>query len=355
MLLRSHLAAAQRRFNRTSSPSASSAFHESADMDLQPTDDQLALIEMVTGFASDRFPIDIVRSFGEPNGFDRDRWKELAALGTFGLALPETEGGVGLDFIDAVLVHEALGKALLPGPLLAATLSAGLVDGVLDGSVLPAIVDIPHDGPIIVEHFRSSDVLLMVDDDGVRVAPSDIAEGIDVVRSTDPTSPISILETVPAGELIGGPELAVAWRQRGSLLASAQLSGNSIGSTELAVAYAKEREQFGRPIGSFQGLKHLLADSWIRSEVARSSVWAAGVMVDEPDVGSVTRAVAGARLTSSRAATENAKTCLQVHGGMGFTWEVDAHLFLKRAWVLETVFGTCDEAAEDVANLYAGL
>ncbi|CAB4372538.1 unannotated protein [freshwater metagenome] len=324
-------------------------------MDLQPTDDQLALIEMVTGFASDRFPIDIVRSFGEPNGFDRDRWKELAALGTFGLALPETEGGVGLDFIDAVLVHEALGKALLPGPLLAATLSAGLVDGVLDGSVLPAIVDIPHDGPIIVEHFRSSDVLLMVDDDGVRVAPSDIAEGIDVVRSTDPTSPISILETVPAGELIGGPELAVAWRQRGSLLASAQLSGNSIGSTELAVAYAKEREQFGRPIGSFQGLKHLLADSWIRSEVARSSVWAAGVMVDEPDVGSVTRAVAGARLTSGRAATENAKTCLQVHGGMGFTWEVDAHLFLKRAWVLETVFGTCDEAAEDVANLYAGL
>ena len=112
-------------------------------MDLQPTDDQLALIDMVTGFASDRFPIDVVRSFGEPNGFDRDRWTELAALGTFGLALPEGEGGVGLDFIDAVLVHEALGSALVPGPLLAATLSAGLVDGVLDGSVLPAIVDIP--------------------------------------------------------------------------------------------------------------------------------------------------------------------------------------------------------------------
>ena len=137
-------------------------------MDLQPTDDQLALIDMVTGFASDRFPIDVVRSFGEPNGFDRDRWTELAALGTFGLSLPEGEGGVGLDFIDAVLVHEALGSALVPGPLLAATLSAGLVDGVLDGSVLPAIVDIPHDGPIMVEHFRSSDVLLMVDDDGVR-------------------------------------------------------------------------------------------------------------------------------------------------------------------------------------------
>jgi alkylation response protein AidB-like acyl-CoA dehydrogenase len=321
-------------------------------MDLQPTDDQLALIEMVTGFTSHRFPIDIVRSFGETNGFDRDRWTELAALGTFGLALPETEGGVGLDFIDAVLVHEALGKALVPGPLLAATLSAGLVDGVLDGSVLPAIVDIPHDGPIIVEHFRSSDVLLMVHDDGVRVAPSTLAVGIDVVHSTDPTTPVSILESVPAGEIIGGAELAVAWRRRGSLLASAQLSGNSTGSTDLAVAYAKDREQFGRPIGSFQGLKHLLADSWIRTEVARSSVWAAGVMIDEPDVGSVDRAVAGARLTAARAATENAKTCVQVHGGMGFTWEVDAHLFLKRAWVLETVFGSIDEAAETVASHY---
>jgi alkylation response protein AidB-like acyl-CoA dehydrogenase len=75
-------------------------------------------------------------------------------------------------------------------------------------------------------------------------------------------------------------------------------------------------------------------------------------MVDEPDVGSVDRAVAGARLTAARAAAENAKTCVQVHGGMGFTWEVDAHLFLKRAWVLETVFGSIDEAVETVASLY---
>ena len=96
-----------------------------------------------------------------------------------------------------------------------------------------------------------------------------------------------------------------------------------------------------------------MADSWIRTEVARSSVWAAGVTVDEPEVGSIDRAVAGARLTSARAATENAKTCVQVHGGMGFTWEVDAHLFLKRAWILETQFGSIDDAAETVAQLYA--
>lgn len=322
-------------------------------MDLQPTDDQAALVEMITGFAADRFPIETVRSFGNSDGFDRSLWGELAALGTFGIAVSEDLGGVGLNFIDTVLVHEALGAALCPGPIVASTLAAGLVDGVIDGSVVPCIIDVGSDGPLAVENFRSSDVLLVVDNAGIGIIESDNVSGTDIVHPTDPTTPITILASLPKTKSIGDAELAKQWRQRGSLLASAQLSGNSSGSTSLAVEYAKEREQFGRPIGSFQGLKHLLADSWIRTEVARSSVWAAGVTIDEPEVGSIDRAVAGARLTASRAATENAKTCVQVHGGMGFTWEVDAHLFLKRAWVLETQFGSIDDAAEVVAQLYA--
>ena len=322
-------------------------------MDLQPNDDQLALLEMIDGFSSDRFPIEVVRSFGEAGGFDHGRWSELAALGTFGIAVPEIAGGVGLGFIDAVLVHEALGRALVPGPLVAATLAAGVVDGVIDGSVIPCIVDVPHEGPILIEHFRYSDVLIMISDEGVHLASTGDVDGSDLVHPTDPTTPVSVVKNLPPGISIGGPDLAKIWRQRGSLLASAQLAGNSAGSTALAVEYAKEREQFGRPIGSFQGLKHLLADSWIRTELARSSVWSAGVTVDEPEVGSVDRAIAGARLTAARAATENAKTCVQVHGGMGFTWEVDAHLFLKRSWVLETQLGSGDDAAETVAELYA--
>ena len=323
-------------------------------MDLQPTDDQAALVEMITAFAADRFPVDIIRSFAAPRGFDRDRWAELAALGTFGIAVPEDDGGVGLGFIDAVLVHEALGAALVPGPLIAATLAAGVIDGVIDGSVVPTVIDITEDSamsPIPVENLRDADVLLVVDDSGIGCIPSDEIDATDIAHPTDPTTPVSIITGLPTGVQVGGPELSAAWRLRGSLLASAQLAGNSAGSTALAVEYAKEREQFGRPIGSFQGLKHLLADSWIRTEIARSSVWAAGVTVDEPEVGSLERAIAGARLTSARAATENAKTCVQVHGGMGFTWEVDAHLFLKRAWILETMFGSVDGAAEIVAAL----
>jgi len=322
-------------------------------MDLQPTDDQASLVEMITSFAADRFPIETVRSFGKSDGFDRSLWTELAALGTFGIAVPEDQGGVGLNFIDAVLVHEALGTGLVPGPLVAATLAAGLVNGVIDGSIVPCIIDAGNDGPHVVENFRASDVLLVIDDAGIGVVQSDTVSGTDVAHPTDPTTPVTILTSLPKTNPIGDAELANKWRQRGSLLASAQLSGNSSGSTSLAVAYAKEREQFGRPIGSFQGLKHLLADSWIRTEVARSSVWSAGVTVDEPEVGSIDRAVAGARLTAARAATENAKTCVQVPGGMGFTWEVDAHLFLKRAWILETQFGSIDDAAEVVAQLYA--
>lgn len=322
-------------------------------MDLQPTDDQAALVEMITGFAADKFPSEIVRSFADPHRFDRALWSELASLGTFGIAVAEEFGGVGLNVIDAVLVHEALGAGLVPGPLIAATLAAGIVDGVIDGSVVPCVLDVPNAGPLMVENFRSADVLLIIENDGVSVAPCAAIDGSDVVHPTDPTTPITLLEDLPKGERIGDSALSGSWRLLGSLLASAQLSGNSAGSTQLAVDYAKEREQFGRAIGSFQGLKHLLADSWIRTEVARSSVWAAGVTVDEPEIGSVERAVAGARLTAARAASENAKTCVQVHGGMGFTWEVDAHLFLKRTWVLETQFGSIDDAADVVAGHYA--
>jgi alkylation response protein AidB-like acyl-CoA dehydrogenase len=323
-------------------------------VDLTLSDDQQALQEMISRFAADRFDIESVRAFGEPSGFDRRAWTELAELGTFGIALPEDQGGVGLGTIDAVLVHESLGAGLVPGPLVAATLAAGLVDGVIDGSVVPAIVERPAHGPIVVEHLRDADVLLVLDADGVASVPAADAGGTLLPNPTDPITPVTLLEALPSGERIAGPEIAAAWRRTGSVLASSQLVGISEAATKVAVEYAKERQQFGKPIGSFQGLKHLLADSFMRTEVARSAVWSAGVTLDEPEVGDVDRAAASARLMAARAATENAKTCVQVHGGMGFTWEVVAHLYLKRAWVLETQFGNPDDDAELVAAKVAG-
>jgi alkylation response protein AidB-like acyl-CoA dehydrogenase len=318
-------------------------------MDLDPNDDQRALQEMISRFAADRFPTEVTRSFGEPGGFDRTAWHELADLGTFGISLSESAGGVGLGTIESVLVHESLGAALVPGPLLAATLAAGLIPGVLEGDVIPAIVTRPSHQVALVEHLQNADVLLVIDDMGIELVDTAAIEGRTVEHPTDPTTPVTIVNEIPRGEPIGDAHLALEWRRLGSVLASAQLVGNSEASTALAVAYAKEREQFGRAIGSFQAIKHLLADSFTRTEVARSSVWAAGVTIDEPEVADVDRAIAGARLMSARAASENAKTCIQVHGGMGFTWEVDAHLYLKRAWILETLFGNMDEDADLIA------
>ena len=318
-------------------------------MDLDPNDDQRALQEMISRFAADRFPSEVTRSFGEPGGFDRVAWRELADLGTFGISLPESAGGVGLGTIESVLVHESLGAALVPGPLLAATLAAGLIPGVLEGDVVPAIVTRPDHRVALVEHLQNADVLLVIDDMGIELVDVAAIDGRIVEHPTDPTTPVTIVDEIPHGEPIGDAHLALEWRRLGSVLASAQLVGNSEASTALAVAYAKEREQFGRAIGSFQAIKHLLADSFMRTEVARSSVWAAGVTIDEPEVADVDRAIAGARLMSARAASENAKTSVQVHGGMGFTWEVDAHLYLKRAWILETLFGNLDEDADLIA------
>jgi alkylation response protein AidB-like acyl-CoA dehydrogenase len=323
-------------------------------MDLDPTEDQRELQAMIARFAEDRFPIDVIRAWGAPDGFSRARWRELAELGTFAITVEEERGGTGLRPIDEVLVHETLGAALVPGPVIAAALGARVIDGVADGAVVPAVVDAGEPGPHLVEHLRDADVLVVLTADDVREVDATEVEASLTPHPTDPTTPVSVVTHLPDGRVAGGPDDAENLRQLGSLLASAQLVGISEASTGVAVAYAKEREQFGRPIGSFQGLKHLLADSYVRTEVARSAVWAAGVLVDEPDAGDVERAIAGARVLAARAALENAKTCIQVHGGMGFTWEVDAHLYLKRAIVLQTAFGAPERAAELVSGTLLG-
>jgi alkylation response protein AidB-like acyl-CoA dehydrogenase len=135
------------------------------------------------------------------------------------------------------------------------------------------------------------------------------------------------------------------------VLTSALQLGLATGACDLAAAYAKERRQFEKPIGQFQAVKHLCADMVSRVEVCRAIVYFAGVCLDDPDVGDVERAAAAARVLAVIASGDNARDCIQVHGGMGYTWEVDAHLFAKRAYVLATAFGTVEEHEERLAAL----
>jgi alkylation response protein AidB-like acyl-CoA dehydrogenase len=319
-------------------------------VDFELTDDQVALQEGIRSFCDGRFPMAEVRALAEVGGVDRGHWQELAEMGVFSLRLSEADGGVGLSWADTALAFEELGRALVPGPLVWTHLAAGTVPGAADGSAV--VAGIERDDPsLLVEHRSALDALVVVDDSGLWCVEPAVLSGEDVEYLLDPSIPVTRVAALPRGEQVGDAAAAVAWRNGGAVLTAAYLLGVAQGCTDLAVAYAKEREQFDRPIGSFQAVKHLLADNVVRTEVARAAVYAAGVTLDDPEVGSIDRAVATAKLMANEAAVGNAKTSVQVHGGMGYTWEVDAHLYFKRAYALEPLFGSREACADRMAAL----
>jgi alkylation response protein AidB-like acyl-CoA dehydrogenase len=126
-----------------------------------------------------------------------------------------------------------------------------------------------------------------------------------------------------------------------------------LGVSETALAssrrYALDREQFDVQIGSFQAVQHLLADMYVRTALARSATYAAAAVLDDPGVGDPLRAIAAAKILAGEAALENARTAIQVHGGIGFTWEMPTNYLLKRAWVLEHSFGDADSHALSIS------
>jgi alkylation response protein AidB-like acyl-CoA dehydrogenase len=330
-------------------------------MDLEPTELQVDLTAAVRRLCEGRFPMEIVRAHMESGLLDRSRWRELAEAGVFSLCLSEAEGGTGLGMADAGVVFQELGRALVPGPLVATHLAAGIVEGAATGDTIVGILETgPGAGrrvgtgghiPSLVEHLDSIDVLLMLGPDGVTRIDARSVKGRKIERPLDASTPLTELDAAPAGTVVGDASMARDLRRSGACLTAALLVGVAHAATTLAVGYAKQREQFGRPIGSFQAVKHLLADMLARAEVARAAVDAAAAVIDHPEVGDVDRAVSSAKVLAADAALLNGKSGIQVHGGMGFTWEVDAQLYLKRAWVLETHFGSVDDHAELLATL----
>jgi len=319
-------------------------------MDFELTEFQTDLAEGVRRLCQGRFPLETLRAFeGSEQVVDKKGWRELGDAGVFNLCLAESAGGVGLGLPEAVLVFEELGRALVPGPLVATHLAAGLVDGAADGAAVVGLVERPVPGaaiPLVVEHLSDLDTLLVLSDEGAAAVDPATLDATAVHRPMDPLTPLWIVTALPEGTPLGGSELSTRWRRDGALLTAALQVGSAGWSTDLATAYAKQRTQFGRVIGGFQAIKHICADMLVRTEVARVAVQAAAVTVVQPDVGDALLAALGAKLLADEAALANGKSCIQVHGGMGFTWEVPAHLAFKRARVLATQFGTDDELAE---------
>ncbi|WP_426499699.1 acyl-CoA dehydrogenase family protein [Streptomyces sp. D54] len=347
-------------------------------MDFQLSDDQRALRSGMRDLLDAVFDRDRMRAAVERGGtLDRSLWRELGAAGFFALRLPEEAGGVGLGLPEAVLLFEEAGRALLPGPLVATHLAAGLVKGAAEGEAVVTAVD----GDLPVAHLAEADAALVGADALVGEPLRAFVAAARPVRSMDPLTPlhrtgtagvgagaagVAGVATGPAGaravagpagaRAVAGPAGARAATERttahaermrfeGALLTAAEQLGSAARTTETAVQHAGGREQFGSPIGSFQAVKHLCADMLARTEPARAAVYAAAVTGDPVEI-------AAAKLLADEAAVRNARDCLQIHGGMGFTWEADVHLHLKRAW-LRSAARLSGTAAEEL--LAAGL
>ncbi|MFI6148286.1 acyl-CoA dehydrogenase family protein [Streptomyces sp. NPDC051109] len=295
-------------------------------MDFRLTDEQRDLRAGVRGLLAGRYGREALRASVDAGGaLDRGLWQELGEAGFFALRLPEAQGGVGLGLPEAVLVFEEAGRALLPGPLVATHLAAGAVEGAAQGRAVVTAFDL---GGSLVAHLGEADAVL-----GTPSLPAG-----EPVPSADPLTPLHRV----ASRAVGGE----AYRDEGALLTAALQVGSALRTVELAVRYGRERAQFGQPIGAFQAVKHLCAQMLVRAEVARTAVYAAAVTADAAET-------AGAKLLADEAAVRNARDCLQVHGGMGFTWEADVHLHLKRAWVRAEQWRTAGEAEELLAAALA--
>ncbi|MFK8847324.1 acyl-CoA dehydrogenase family protein [Streptomyces sp. Ac-502] len=345
-------------------------------MDLRPTADQQALQAGTRELLTRRFGRDRLREAVEAPALDRALWRELGAAGFFALRLPEADGGVGLGLPDAVLVFEEAGRALLPGPLVAGQLLAGVVPGVATGERVVGLCDAGRGGECLWEHPGDCDELILLEggdpgdpgdpgergdpggaagseaDGPVWSGPASGARGrafwsapdwpvLEAVRSIDPLTPLARVTSYPrsAPRSLDVPRL----RREAALLTAALQLGSAARTVEMAVQHARSREQFGVRIGSFQAVKHLCAEMLIRVEIARSAVYAASLTERSLPV-------VGAKLLADEAAVRNARDCLQVHGGTGFTWEADVHLHLKRAWCRVEQWQSGGKAEEALAE-----
>lgn len=348
-------------------------------VDFQLDDDQRALRDGMRELLERRFPRARLRAVVDGHGgetaprdatargaaaLDRALWRELGTAGFFALRLPETAGGVGLGLPEAVLAMEEAGRALLPGPLVATQLTAGLdaagaALGAAEGAAVVTALDLGPGADRLVEHLGSADAVLVLNGEDAEVlAAAALADPARPIRSVDPATPLHRVH--PPAATAGGPGAAGALRAAGAaefagaaarlrreaaLLTAAQQLGSAARTVRMAVDHATARTQFGRPIGAFQAVQHVCARMLVRAESARSVVYAAAVTGEAGDI-------AAAKLLADEAAVRNARDCLQVHGGMGFTWEADVHLHLKRAWVRAGQWQTAAAAEEELA---AGL
>jgi alkylation response protein AidB-like acyl-CoA dehydrogenase len=296
-------------------------------MNFDLSDDQRTIKSTAREFLAARYPLAEVRRLAleEERGFTDRQWEEIVSLGW-----PEI---AELGTVELVVLAEELGYALAPTPL-PSTWAAGLFGAPLDGRGALVVDDLAADA-------GHADVV--VDWDGARITGADV----EPVGSLDPTRR---LFRVTGGdrEPLGGDVDAA--RLRATVMSAADSLGVAQRAMEMAVAYAKERKQFGRPIGTYQAVSHACAQMLLEVEGARSAIyWAAWALDHEPETAPV--ATACAKAYASDAGRRVPRSALQIHGGIGFTWEHDLHFFLKRGEANAHLYGSAESHRETIAAL----
>ncbi len=308
-------------------------------MDFAFTEEQEQLRREARSFLSERFPAERVAGLADSEaGWDEQSWAELAELGWLGVSVSEEAGGTGLGFLEEAVLHEELGRALYPGPFFSTLVvlpelgpeeQADAASGktrwsfTLDGSLVPDLA--------IVDRVLTGD--------GSVAAEGETLETMDATRRfgrlTEPAAPAEHLRT------------------RAFAALALEAVGISQRALEYAIEHAKTREQFGKPIGIYQAISHPISDSYVDTELSRSlAYWAAWCVAENDEQAPLVAAAAKAR--AAEAAVAVCERAIQVHGGIGFTWEHPLHRYYKRAQWIEAFGGYPAVQRAEVARHLVG-
>jgi len=331
-------------------------------MNFDFTDDQQAIKRTARDFLADRLRPEAWRALVEEGRYDDGLWREMAELGWAGIHLDEAHGGQGLGAVELAILAEELGYALAPSPFLASA-AAGLVlahagsdeqrarwlPALAAGEAVGTVGMVTEGEAPMVPDADRADVLVLLDGLSGMVVEAGGAE-VELEATIDSTRRFARVRA-PTGDPLPGDPLPALDTVEVAL--AAELVGVAQRAMEMAVAYAKEREQFGRPIGAYQAVSHRCAQMLLEVESARSTMlYAAWAADHEPE--SLPLAASMAKAYAADAGWRVTSSSLQVHGGIGFTWEHDLHFFLKRARTDGHLFGSPRSHRERVAAL-AGL
>jgi alkylation response protein AidB-like acyl-CoA dehydrogenase len=288
-------------------------------------------------FLESRCPPSVPRSYLEAEVEELPPfWSELVAQGWLGLAVEERYGGQGYGYVELAVVLEELGRAMAPGPFVPTVLAAALIQdsGTEEQKAtwLPRLVD--GSTPAAVRLSGSP----VVGGGVARVLVAPGSDGVKIVENPEPVRVPSLDPTRRLAQFSGGRFSAPGrWRDLAAVLFAAEAVGLAGWCLDTASSYAKVREQFGRPIGQFQAIKHKCANLLVAVEQTRAVVWDAALAIADAEAAPLPAAVAAS--IAFDAAADAAKECIQILGGIGFTWEHDAHLYLKRAMSVRQLMG----------------